>query len=246
MDSGVQGYSTGSGYDYDVGSRMPTEIEINWGTQVVEPLKALVVKVISFIPVLIEAVMVLVIGWLISKIVSVVIKKFLIAIQFDKIADNTGISEVIEQNKIGMPVSVWVSKLFYWFGIITSWIVAFNTLKLRLPAFVLGDIGDFLSMIFMGMFILLLGLFLSIVISSFVETTARRLKIANPGLHAGIVRWAMILFTFVAALSHFGFPAQFLVAALSVVGITLCVTFAIAFGIGGIAWTPKVLDKLSK
>ncbi len=219
---------------------------IDFNQQVIEPLKNLGADILSFIPVLIKAAGIILIGWIISKIAMIIIKKFLIAINFDEIAEATGITEVISKKKIGISPSLWISKLFYYFGLFLTWIIALDALRLRLPSALLQDIGGFLSTLFMSLVILFIGLFLSTVVSKFVEITAKKLNIAQAGLQANIIRWVIILFTFIAALSRLGMPRDFLFIILAVLGITACITFTIAFGVGGIQCVPKLFDKISK
>ncbi|MBU1086806.1 MAG: hypothetical protein KKD05_04730 [Candidatus Omnitrophica bacterium] len=219
---------------------------IDFNLQVIEPLKYLFADILRFIPTLIKTAGIILIGWVIARIAMIVIKKFLIAMNFDKIAESTGITEVISEKKIGMTPSIWISKLFYYFGLFLTWIIALDALRLRLPSALLQDIGGFLSTLFMSLIILFIGLFLSTVISKFVEVTAKKLGIAQAGTQAGIIRWAIIIFTFIACLSRLGMPRDFLFIIMSALGITLCITFTIAFGIGSIPWIPKILDKMSK
>ncbi len=90
------------------------------------------------------------------------------------------------------------------------------------------------------------GLFLSMAVSRFAEVSAKKMGIARPGLQAGVIRWVMILFTFMVTLSHFGFPSDFILVVLAAAGVTLCVTFVIAVGFGGIPCVPKILDQWMK
>ncbi|HSV43389.1 MAG TPA: hypothetical protein VLJ10_02435 [Candidatus Bathyarchaeia archaeon] len=217
---------------------------IDWNRQVWDPLESLAAQIVGFIPTVVTAVGIVFIGWLVALVIRALMKRFLVSIRFDQIAEHTGMAEVLTENKIKMTPSAWVSTLFYWFGIFMAFMIALDRLCLRMPMAMFKEIGDFFSVLFMGLFMILTGLFFSAVISSFVEKTARQLKIAKPGLHAGIIRWAIILFTFSIVLTRFGYPFDFLLMILAVAGGTACLTFVIAFGFGSIPWVPKALDKL--
>lgn len=229
-----------------MGSRYETSAQLDWGIQVVEPLKAMLAGIMGFIPLLLQAIGILVIGWAVASVVRILVKKFLQAIHFDQLAEHTGISEVINEKKVGMTPSLWISKLIYWFGIMISWIMALDVVRLQLPSVMFQEIGQLFSRIFIGFFIFLVGLFLSVIVSKFIETSAKNMGIAKPGFQAGIIRWAMIFLTFMITLSHFGFPIDFLIIVLSAVGGTLCLTFVIAVGFGGIQCVPKMFDKWLK
>jgi len=229
-----------------MGSHYEASAQLDWGIQVVEPLKTMLAGMIGFIPLVIQAAGILVIGWGVAVLVRILVQKFLLSIHFDALAEHTGIAEILNEKKINMAPSLWVSRLFYWFGIFISWMIALDVLRLSLPSFIFDAIGQLLSRIFIGFFVFVIGLFLSIVISRFVEISAKKMNIARPGLQAGIIRWIMILFTFMAALSHFGFPSDFVLVVLAALGLTACLTFTIAVGFGGIQCVPKILDKWIK
>ncbi|MFP4472451.1 MAG: mechanosensitive ion channel family protein [Candidatus Omnitrophota bacterium] len=220
--------------------------EIDLNVLVLQPLKNLLANIIGFVPVIIEAAGVVLIGWLISKLVRMLIKLFLTEIRFDQIAETTGIAGVLDEQKIKMTPSAWVAALCYWFGIFMTWIIALQVLRLRIPSMVMEEIGHLLTSIFVGFLVFIIGLFLSMVISRFIETTARSLKIAHPGVQAGIIRWVIIVMTFGVTLAYFGFPMDFLLAVFAAVGGSLCIAFVISFGVGGIQWAPKILEKLSR
>ncbi|MEW5895868.1 MAG: hypothetical protein AB1650_08985 [Candidatus Omnitrophota bacterium] len=222
----------------------PETQTIDVNAQVVEPLRNLMSGIIGFIPTLIIAIGILLIGWIVSKIVASIIKNFLISIRFDKIAQTTGLTEVINESKIGMTPSDWTAKVFYYFGLFLTWIIAFDSLKLKIPSLMFQEIGGFLSTLFMALVILLIGLFLSTIISKFVKATSTSLGIANAGVQAGIIQWAIILFTFIAGLSRLGLPEEFLLIILSAIGIALCVTLTIAFGVGSIPVVPRIIEKI--
>lgn len=220
--------------------------EIDFEMQLLNPLKQIFSNIISFIPDLVAALGIILIGWVVSIVVMNLVKKFLKAIHFDRIAETTGIAEVLDEEKIGMSPAAWISKLFYWFGLFITWMIAFDMLRLRIPSVMFDEIGRFISMVFIGLIIFMLGLFLSMVASKFVESTSRKLNAGNPVIQAGIIRWAIILFTFAAAFAHFGFPHDLIFMALAVVGATLCITFTIAFGFGGIKCIPTILNRFMK
>ena len=73
---------------------------IDWEMQLVNPLKQIFSNIISFIPDAVAAAGIVLIGWLISILIMNLIRKFLKAIHFDRLAETTGVAEVLDEEKI--------------------------------------------------------------------------------------------------------------------------------------------------
>ena len=87
---------------------------LDWQTLVVEPLKGLSAKVMGFLPNIVAAIGILLVGWVVSKIVMFVVKKLLNDISFDKSDGRIGIVKIFSDNEVKLGPTVWTSRLFFW------------------------------------------------------------------------------------------------------------------------------------
>jgi hypothetical protein len=201
-------------------------------------------KTIGYIPDIFAAVYILAFGWLIAKALEFMFSQFLRGIHFDSIAEKTGINEILSKGKTKFSASAWFGRLMFWLSMLTAFAMAFERLRIRVASDSLNGLLALFTGTVSAVVVLTLGMFLSIILSRIVETTAKSLNISRPFVYGGIVRWAVLVFTLILALAQLHIRGEFVLIALGIVFATLCATFIFAFGIGGRQWASKVLDKL--
>lgn len=221
-----------------------TPEKLDFNTLVVQPIEGMLAQIVGFIPDVLAGIYILVFGWIIAKVLQFMFTKFLTAIRFNTIADKTGITALLEEGKSTVSASEWFGNLVYWITIFTSVVMALDRFELRMASDRLDQIMYLFVSALTAIVTLTLGMFLSMIVARIVETTAKNLSVPKPALHAGIIRWTILVFTLILTISQFQIPPQFLLIAIGVVFAALCLTFIVAFGIGGRVWAGKVLDRL--
>lgn len=219
---------------------------LDWHTLVLGPLKGLLAKIMGFIPDLVAAIGILIVGWIVSKIFMIVIRKFLTAINFNKIAEKTGVADLLSENEASTDPITWMSRLVFWIGIFITVISAIGVLRLDIVSSPLGEFGFYFSSMAITFLILVFGLFLSIILSKIVETTAATLKVARPKLFGSIVKWSIIVFTFILVANKLGLDRDVISMVFAALLVTFCVILILTFGLGGREWAAKVLDRFLK
>ena len=96
----------------------------------VEPIRESLHQIGAFLPRLLLAIVVLVIGWLLAKLVRFAIVKALRAVNFNVVTEKAGIDRFLSQGGAEIDTVRVLGGLFYWLVILASLMVAFNTLDL--------------------------------------------------------------------------------------------------------------------
>jgi hypothetical protein len=89
-------------------------------------------------------------------------------------------------------------------------------------------------------------MFISFVASFIAKAFAQNIGLEKPVFFAALLKWSVLIFTFVACLIYLGLPPEVILIGVGIAYVTLCITFVIAFGVGGAAWAGKILGKLTK
>jgi hypothetical protein len=216
----------------------------DWDLLVLDPLKKIGSNLADIIPNSITAAYVLLVGWITAHVVQFIVRKLLGFVRFDTIAEKTGIDSILKEMKVTMSPSIWLSKLTYWIIVLGAAITAVRELRLGIPVFPVHMITGFIFTVFGILIVFLVGIFMSILVARIVEATAQNLKVDKAQTYSRIIKWAVLVLTLLWILPQLAIPMEFIMIPVCAVFITLCLTFIIAFGIGGAAWAGKVLNKL--
>jgi hypothetical protein len=210
---------------------------------VVNALQDLYAKTISYLPNLVAAIIVLIIGWLLAAFLSKLVVKLLEMLKIDHLANQLGLQNLSE--KAGKKLSLsglggWIIK---WFFFLASFIAAADILGLAgVSSFLYQDVLTYAGHVVVAMAVLLLGILAANFFSGLVSTTVKA-----SGLHSGeslgaMAKWSIVVFSVIAALSQLQIATAFLQDLFRAVIAMLAIAGGLAFGLGGKEQASKILD----
>ena len=111
---------------------------------IVESVRSFMVQLGEFLPKLIGAIIILIIGWFVAKFLAFVIIKGLKVINFNVVTEKAGIDGFLKKGGLKKGTIDILSLLVYWLVILATLLVAFNTLGLT----VVSDLVERLRCLF--------------------------------------------------------------------------------------------------
>lgn len=187
----------------------------------------------GFIPNLIGAIILLLVGWFLGKLIGGLVAKALQAVGFNKVAAKAEIDAFLRNAGVKMDAASVVGAIARWFVYLVFFLAAFNALGLEEVSAVIDDVLTFLPKVIVAIIILLVGALAGTLLAGVVKGSLRSMGMSNPDLFGTIARFAVIAFAAIAALDMLEI-APTIVATLwqglifGVVGILV-----LAFGLGG-------------
>ncbi len=219
---------------------------LDWETLIAEPIKEMLTKISGFLPTLAGALIILIVGWIVAKIIKRVVTRVLKSIDFDKITDKAGVSEILRKGGIKLTVTQMLSTLAYWLVMIMVLIMVVNALGLTVASQLLEGLLGYIPMVIGALFILVLGMFLANFVSGIVHTAASNASLPQPEMLAGISKWAIIIFAATISLKQLGVAPLLVATTFNIFFGGLCLALALAFGLGGRDMATKYLEELKK
>ena len=64
---------------------------IEWENLIVEPVREMLTRIMAYLPVLLGALLILIVGWIVAKIIRSIVNGGLKVVRFDALADKAGI-----------------------------------------------------------------------------------------------------------------------------------------------------------
>ena len=222
------------------------ETVLDWGYLVVEPLKRMLVQIVGFIPNIVTALLILLVGWIIAHISKCVVSKFMKVIGFNSVAEKIGISGIEGEGDKKIEPNYLVGAIAFWGVIFTTVIIILNNLQLRTLSFHLDRLFSYVVTILITATLAVVGIVLSMIVYKIIFSTAKSTGFAKPELSANISRWVILFFTSIMCLYQIGIDIEMLLMPAAIILVTLCITFVLAFGMGGRSWAEKMLNKIGE
>src|ERR1043165_6615932 len=94
-----------------------------------EPARLFLAQVADFLPRLGLALLVLIAGWLVAKMIRFAIARGLRGVNFHVVTQPSGIDGFLHDGGIGMDATDILAMLIYWIGILTALLIGFNLLR---------------------------------------------------------------------------------------------------------------------
>jgi hypothetical protein len=188
-------------------------------TQAFESMKILSTRILNFLPTLLIALVVLIVGWLLARLIRVLVTKFLAAVRFDRLV------------KTGLRAST-VANVLYWGVIFVVIIAVLEVLGLSTGELVLMRLTEILPRVFAAILILMLGLVFALIAGGMTRALVSSTTIKHRLLWVQAVRWLTMGFVGVLALEQLGIAAQLVVSLILIVVGAAAFSFALAVGLG--------------
>jgi hypothetical protein len=211
----------------------------------VEPIRESLHQIGAFLPRLLLAIVVLVIGWLVAKLVRFAIAKALHAINFNVVTEKAGIDRFLSQGGADIDTIRVLGGLFYWLVILASLMIAFNTLDLAYVTDLIGRIVLFVPRVMVAVVILVFGAYFARFISTALATYLRNIGAREAGLMGRLALYAIMTFVIMIALDQIGLGDIIRETFLVLVG-AIALALALAFGIGGQKRAGEIIERWSR
>jgi hypothetical protein len=210
-------------------------IKVAW-LKMGEILGALLPKLVGFL-------LILIIGWLISKLFAFVIRKLLRLVRVNVLAEKAGIETFLQKGGLKRDTIGIIGLVAYWFFIIITFIVAFNTAGLTTVSDFLNEILLYFPNIFVALVILVIGFYLASFIKGLVKVLAGNIGVEKPDIIGNIGYAIVLVFIIPIALNQLKIASDIVTNAFLLLFGALCLALAIAFGLGSKDLITKLWEK---
>lgn len=211
----------------------------------VEPIRESLHQIGAFLPRLLLAIVVLVIGWLLAKLVRFAIVKSLRAINFNVVTEKAGIDRFLSQGGAEIDTVRVLGGLFYWLVILASLMVAFNTLDLAYVTDLIGRIVLFVPRVMVSVVILVFGAYFARFIAVALATYLRSVGAREAALMGRLALYAIMSFVIMIALDQLGLGDVIRETFLVIVA-AIALALALAFGLGGQHRAAELIERWSR
>ncbi len=217
----------------------------DWSLSIIQPLLQ---QFVTFLANLVLAIIVFLIGYLISVGIGKLVTEILKSVKFNKLFEKEGWRKALQRANVEVNVSEFIGAIFKWVFVVVALLLAVDILNLTSFAGFLTQVLNYLPNVIVAVLVFVVAIIISDIVEKIVRVSVERLKVGYGYLAASIVKWAIWIFTFFLILDQL-LPASLLVKTLYssiVYGIVAAIALGvgIAIGLGGKDVAASVLDNM--
>jgi len=211
-----------------------------------ESLREFWLQMGAFVPQLIAAVVFLLAGWLIARLLRRGAIRFMKLLRLDVLAEKSGIEDFLIRGGVQYTSVTILANLLYWFIMLTVTLAVLSSLGLHAAAGLFNRFILYLPNVAVALLLLVFGSLFARFVRGVSRAYLNNIGLAGADLLSIVAQWAILLFAVSAALEQLAIGGQILVSAFQISFGALCLALALAFGIGGKEWAVKILEKMLK
>jgi len=208
-----------------------------------EPLRGFLLSVGDFLPRLLLALVVLLVGWIVAKAVRFAIARGLRAVNFNVLTQRAGMDGFLRDGGIQTDTAGILALLFYWLVILASLIIGFNLLGLTYITDLLGRVVLFLPKVMVALLILAFGAYFARFVGNAVTAYCRNVNMQDADILGRLAQYAIIAFVVLIALDQVNVGGDIVRQTFLIVLAGVVLALALAFGLGGKEWAAEMLER---
>ena len=208
-----------------------------------EPVRAFLAQAGALLPKLVLAMVILLVGWLLAKLLRVAVAKGLRAVNFHILTERAGIDGFLRQGGIGTDTGGVVVLLLYWLVILAALMIAFNSLGLTHVTEVVGRVALFIPDVILAVLILAFGGYFARFMERTITAYGKNVGVADAELLGQLARYAILVFVVLIALEQVQVATELVHQSFLILLAGVVLAAALAFGLGGQQWAAKMLER---
>ena len=198
-----------------------------------------------FIPNLVIAIIIFVIGWLIGIGLERVVKQIVDALRVDSALKAAGVDRIVSRAGFELSSGWFLGILVKWFVIIVFLVAALDVLRLEAVNLFLSQVVlGYLPQVIVAVLILLVAAVIADASQRVVAGAARAGGLQGANFLGNIARWSIWVFAILAALAQLQVATAFLQTLFMGIVIALSLALGLAFGLGGQQAAARYLEHI--
>lgn len=194
-------------------------------------IQDLISQFLVAIPFILKAILLLGGGWIIARFFSSLVKKLLLGLKVDKLAERLNEIDLIGNSNIKILPSIILSKVVYYFLLFVFLVAATEALQIKAASDMLVNILNYIPILLSAMVVFVIGLFAADSLKKLVFTAASSLAIPAAGLISNLVFYFILINVLMVTLTQAKINTEFIQDNISIVLAGIVFAFAIGYGL---------------
>ena len=199
---------------------------------------------LGFMPNLIGAIIVLLIGWFIADWVGKVVTEILRKLKFDKIFERTQWQDALKKADFKVSVSHFIGELVQWVLMIVFLLASVEILGSHQLAVFLNKIINWLPNLIVAVSIFVVTVIIADFVKKIIQAFVEKAGVSHSQFVGSIVQGSIWVFAIFAILIQLGIARELIQILFTGIVALVVISFSIAFGLGGKDLAKDILERL--
>jgi hypothetical protein len=220
--------------------------QLSWTEILTASFTTLGRSLVDFLPKLLGALVIVVVGVIISVSLGKLVAKFIRLLKVDMLVEKLEVEQALEHAGLKISVSGIIGWLVKWFLLLAFLITAADVLGWVQIVQFLNQVVLYLPNVIVSVLILLAGLMVGNFTSHVVRKGVEAARLTHANFLASVAKWSVLVFSLMAALVQLRVAGELIEILFT--GLVFMMTLAggLAFGLGGKERASKFLEGLRK
>ncbi|MCE9541044.1 hypothetical protein K8R03_00605 [Candidatus Kaiserbacteria bacterium] len=201
--------------------------------------------VAQYVPAILAAVVVFLIGWIVGVILYRVVVEVVRVLRIDDALKAAGMNDVAKQAGFSLDVGKFLGALVEWFVILVFLVAALDILGLtRVTIFLQTVVLLYLPQVIVAALIIILGAIVAEVVRGLISHSGKATGARGANIAGTIAKYAIWVTAVMAALTQLGIATEMLQTLFTGVVVALSLAFGLAFGLGGKEAAARTIERV--
>lgn len=203
--------------------------------------------VMAFVPLLVAAILILIVGLVIANMLKQVTRKFFAVLRVNDALMTAGAGKMVERAGYKLDAGLFVGTLVKWFILLIFLIVALDILRLtEVTMFIREVVIGYFPRVIVAVLILMVAAVVAGIARGAAVGAATAVNLRRPELFGKVAYGAILLFAILAVLNQLQIAEELVQMLFAGMVFAIALALGLAFGLGGRETAARYLDEVTR
>ena len=215
-----------------------------WTDVLISSLQNLWVAVIGFIPSLLGALIIFIIGLVVASGLASLVEKLIAAVKLDNFLRKVGFEEYTKRANLELNSGYLLGQIVYWFLVLVFFSAASDILKFYALSNFVKDVLTYLPNLIIAVLVMVVALVAANLIKKIVKASVMGAKVNAAKFLSSASWWVIVVFGLLISLNQLGVAIAIINTVITGLIAMLALAGGLAFGLGGKEYATHLLNKM--
>lgn len=207
-------------------------------------LQNLWIQIVSFVPSLIGALIIFIVGLVVASGLASLVEKLVAATKLDSFLKKIGLEEYTKRANLELNSGYLLGEIVYWFLILVFFSAAADILRFYVLSNFIKDILIYLPNLMVAVLVMIVALVAANIIKRIVKASVMSAKIGGENFLSTASWWVIVMFGLLIALNQLGVAVAIINTVITGLIAMFALAGGLAFGLGGKDFAAHLLQKM--